>query len=222
MDQDTKENLILQFRSYLDHAGDEFAATERPDLYSLLSEFTALKNEVKIESRLIKKAGEEVQHTASLVERNNQAIAGWLEQGKATAAGEIEKEILVPIFDRLLDLYDRFTAAEQATPSNGSAWGKWLCRKETTVIEAMQDGQKMLLDRLKDILLDCRIYPIESMGRPFDPRTMRAVTVDNAPGMDDGVVSGELRKGFTWKGELLRAAEVQVNRQNNQQSENNG
>jgi hypothetical protein len=41
---------------------------------------------------------------------------------------------------------------------------------------------------------------------------MRAAELDQRPDLANGIVTEELRKGYLWRGELLRLAEVKVNR----------
>ena len=43
--------------------------------------------------------------------------------------------------------------------------------------------------------------------------TMRAAELDHRSDLANGIVTEELRKGYLWQGELLRLAEVKVNRQ---------
>jgi molecular chaperone GrpE len=41
---------------------------------------------------------------------------------------------------------------------------------------------------------------------------MRAVEMDSQPHLENGIVTGELRKGFLWEEDVLRLAEVKVNK----------
>jgi molecular chaperone GrpE len=41
---------------------------------------------------------------------------------------------------------------------------------------------------------------------------MRVIEVESRPDLAAGFVTGELRKGFVWNDELLRPAEVKVNK----------
>jgi len=42
---------------------------------------------------------------------------------------------------------------------------------------------------------------------------MRAAEIEQRSDIGNGIVTEELRKGYLWQGELLRLAEVKVNRQ---------
>ncbi len=53
---------------------------------------------------------------------------------------------------------------------------------------------------------------IEVMGRRFDPRLARVVGTTRDAAAGAGIVGEEVRAGFLWEEELLRAAEVIVNK----------
>ena len=55
------------------------------------------------------------------------------------------------------------------------------------------------------------MVPITVVDRPFDPRLARVVGTTRDPARAAGLVVQELRAGFHWDDELLRAAEVIVN-----------
>ncbi|MCD6387908.1 MAG: nucleotide exchange factor GrpE [Desulfobulbaceae bacterium] len=211
-----KEELVKQFRRYLDQSPEELQGRKRLDLFSFYSELTALKNEVKIESRQVKKGLDEFRHAVTFIEKSNRAITERLEQNERHGTRELERSLLHPVFTGLLDVYDRLAAAQQSGKNSKSSFLSRFCRKETEIISAMRDGQEMTLHRLNDLLADCRIKPIKTLDRNFDPLTMRAVASDTDSRLADGVVSAELRKGFMWEGEVLRLAEVKVNRNTNQ------
>ena len=46
----------------------------------------------------------------------------------------------------------------------------------------------------------------------LDPHTMNAVEIDRDPKIDNGIVLEELRKGFLFEDQVLRIAEVKVNK----------
>ncbi|MDQ2694932.1 MAG: nucleotide exchange factor GrpE, partial [Pseudomonadota bacterium] len=72
--------------------------------------------------------------------------------------------------------------------------------------------QAMTLRRLDRILADYRVQPLEVLDRPLDPHAMRVVEVESRADRAQGVVTAELRKGFFWEDDLLRPAEVKVNK----------
>ena len=55
-----------------------------------------------------------------------------------------------------------------------------------------------------------QIERIPCEGRPVDPERMIVIEVVDDPDRPPGTVVKELRRGYTWKGRLLRYAEVQA------------
>ena len=93
----------------------------------------------------------------------------------------------------------------------GSALG-WLCKRETALITAMAQGQEISLRRLDQLLNSYQVIALETCGKPLDPHTMRAAAIAQRTDLANGIVVEELRKGYRWKDELLRLAEVRVNK----------
>ena len=72
----------------------------------------------------------------------------------------------------------------------------------------------MSLRRLEELLARQQVRPMESLGKPVDPHTMKVMEVepDSRPDLASGTVTAELRKGFLWGEEVLRLAEVRAAR----------
>jgi molecular chaperone GrpE len=70
----------------------------------------------------------------------------------------------------------------------------------------------MTLRRLEQLLACYQISPLEALNKPLDLHCMQAVEVEYQPQLKNGIVTGELRKGFMWEEEVLRQAEVKVNK----------
>jgi molecular chaperone GrpE len=51
------------------------------------------------------------------------------------------------------------------------------------------------------------IQVIETVGKQFDPKFHDALCQENGP---EGIIVTEIEKGYTYKGEVLRAAKVTV------------
>ena len=68
------------------------------------------------------------------------------------------------------------------------------------------------LRRLDEILVRRGVRPLPALEEVFDPHTMHAAELAKDPDRADGIVVGELRKGFLYNDDLLRSADVVVNR----------
>ena len=74
----------------------------------------------------------------------------------------------------------------------------------------------MILRRLDETLARRGVRPLAAAGKRFDPATMHAAETTHHPDREDGQVVAETRVGYLHHGRLLRAAEVIVNKQQDQ------
>src|SRR5262249_40111730 len=80
------------------------------------------------------------------------------------------------------------------------------------VVRALEEGYRLSLGYLDDLLFQFQVHPIECEGRPFDPRRMNAVDVEETDRTAEGTVLSVYRTGYEWNGELFRPAQVRVAR----------
>ncbi|MBF0310886.1 MAG: nucleotide exchange factor GrpE [Magnetococcales bacterium] len=209
MDQ---EALIARFRDFLQETpvADN---PERVDLYTLFVELSALKNEVRLESRQVKTA---LEGFRALTEPLRSGYAALEEENTRlrTDCAEAGGKRLRPLLLELLELRDRMAAGLEATSGRKlSKLFRRFCRKEEERLAVWREGQEMTLRRLDQILAGLGVEPVAVLHRPLDPRMARAVRAECHKGVAHGLVVSELRRGFLWQGELLRPAEVVVNRE---------
>ena len=69
----------------------------------------------------------------------------------------------------------------------------------------------MALRRFDRALSYLGIEPLETVGRPYDPASMKAVGKRQDESVDDGIVLEEQLTGFIRGPEIFRTAEVVVN-----------
>jgi len=72
------------------------------------------------------------------------------------------------------------------------------------------EGIKMVRKTLKSALESEGLERIEAVGKAFDPELHEAVERVSGPGGDEDEVIEELRKGYTFKGKVLRPSSVKV------------
>jgi molecular chaperone GrpE len=75
-----------------------------------------------------------------------------------------------------------------------------------SVVEGIRMTHRQALETLSGL----GVRPLETEGRPFDPRYHEAVDVAAHAGVSPGTVIGELQRGYLLNGELLRPARVRV------------
>ncbi len=143
-------------------------------------EFTRLKEDIQIER-----------------ERNLRTLADFknyrrrIEKEGNRAAEDAKREVILP----LLEIVDDLEKALQCGNGEGHSTVK---------------GLQMIHQKFVTMLGACGAVPFESLGMNFDHSIHEAVAIEQHPGGTSGVVVDELRKGYYWKNELLRSAQVRV------------
>lgn len=210
-----KERLVEQFRAGLalidgdPEAGED--GDDAVDLATLLAEMAVLKNEVRLQARQFKTALEELRGLGEALREQNERLQRELDAARAQSAGvraQAERALLLG----LLELRDRLQAGLDAAAAWRPSSLQRLLGGEQRFASSLREGSALTLQRLDELLASHRVRAIETVGRPLDPQHMHAVAVEDAPGAAPGVVLRELRRGFFQGNELLRAAEVIVNR----------
>ncbi len=212
MDAAAKQKLIEQFRELLDDPDLNIEpgqltseANSGVDLFSLFSELVAIKNEVRLQGRQFKSA-------LSLLADDQAVLQNQLEQSRNHAT-ESAIQQQTDILQQLLLLRDRIEAGIEVSSQYRRKRFSLLSRnRETRVIQALADGQQLTLNRLDQILNDLQIKPIKTLERKFDSRTMNAIAISHDDDYEDGVVSQQTRQGYCWNNQVVRLAEVKVNR----------
>ena len=221
MDTETTERLLDRFRAYLDETPEvspreEAAKVERrTDLYSLFAELATLKNEVRLESRQVKTALDEFRAVFETLQTSQTQLGGELDRARA-ALPEQRRAALKPVLLELVELHDRLETGlhvlQNYRPTVLSRlFG--LGQRERALLQAIAQGQDISLRRLEQLLNSQQVTALPALGQPLDPHTMRAAEVEQRREVGNGIVTEELRRGYLWQGELLRLAEVKVNRQ---------
>jgi molecular chaperone GrpE len=225
VDAAVKENLLDQFRCYLDSIEE---APEEPedagaeaDLFSVFVELAAVRNEVRTESRLVKEALDQFRGVFATLQSSHATLEQELKrvQGEARERG---RALLRPLLLELLDLRDRLAAGlQQPAAPPKRRFDRWR-RRRPAEPESWREGLGITLRRLDRILAERRVARIEMAGKRFDPRMGRVVDTTQDASVGAGIVVEEVTAGFMWDEELLRAAEVIVNKIETEQRETVG
>ncbi len=218
-----KQQIINQFQQYMEQPSRPPLSTDgRIDLFSFYSELIALKNEIKIESRLVRQGVDTFQDTAALVRQNNQKIDFLIEKETARKQ-DSHGDKPQPLLQGIIAIYDRVQASLGSIKRSGEKEKTSLLKLIFTgrnnnnnnndqTIAAIYEGQKMLLIRILELLKGCEVHRIDTIGRRFNPESMRAVATDSISGLEDGMVTAEIRSGFIHENTVFRLADVRVNR----------
>jgi molecular chaperone GrpE len=135
------------------------------------------------------------EHLASL-----QRTAADFANFKRRTAEDRERELGLAselLLRKLLSVADDFDRALEAMPAD---------LKEAGWVEGI-----VLVDRkLRSLLESEGVTPIESVGKPFDPREHEAIASVPGTGRPDGEVVAEVQRGYRVRDRVLRPAMVAV------------
>ena len=209
-----KTELLEDFQKYLQQDQHEaFATHEQPDLNTLLGELTGLKTEVKAESRQFKNTLDTLSSALDTVQDNNKLLSAEL-ANNAEQQAQQQTETMRTILLGMIDIYDRLSTGidvlQNYQPIN--ALFKHSRKKDVRFIERFREGQLMTIRRFEQLLQGHQVRAIESVGKLLDPMTMNAIETGDDPKLNNGIVLEELRKGFLYQDQVLRLAEVKVNK----------
>jgi len=112
----------------------------------------------------------------------------------------------------VIDLRDRLAAALKLVATGRPRWSDRLLRRNAPGGAAWQEGLRMTVRRLDQVLLDRGVVATHLVGRPFDPRQARVVATAADASVAEGTVIEEVRTGFLWGDQVLRTAEVIVSK----------
>jgi molecular chaperone GrpE len=215
MDPVLKEQLVGQFRHYLETADLEQETQPEEsgtvDLFTLFTELAALKNEVKLESRQVKQA---LDHSRELIDglrENNQQFSRELARQRQQE-DELRLKAERPLLLELVELRDRIEAARQSLDNDRPGLLDRLSNKRSRLIRGVGEGLEITQRRLDGLLARYQISPLEPVGQRLDPHSMRVWATEQREDREDGVVLAEVRKGYRRADQVLRLAEVVVNK----------
>lgn len=177
-----------------------------PDLFSLLSQLTALTRETQLQGRATNRLHADLSATLAQL---TETMTG--PEVIARKLGEARREARLELVAELLDVRDRFTRGlAEAQRRLAGLRGIRARFGQRPVLEALVEGNLLARERFDDLLRRLDVREIPCLGRPFDPTVMQAVEVVQATGAAPGTVLEVFRPGYTSNGRMLRVAEVKV------------
>ena len=215
---DWKERALEDFRDWLDDLpgpaeGEDEAGgageSHEVDLRDLFAEFAALRQEVRLQnreqaraSRELAKAAESYETAARLTRRREDDLAAF----ERRIVTEAENRCLRSV----LEVHDALVRGRDAAVALRERRG--LLRRPVRGVAGVVEGYELALRRYDRMLARFGVRRLRTVGCPFDSRTMHAMEVRRIEQAGDGEVVEELLGGFARGGDVLRLAEVAVNR----------
>jgi molecular chaperone GrpE len=213
MDAELKEQLIGRFRQYLDNSAAEDSApppaSGEMDLFTLFTELAALKNEVKLESRQVRQALDHSRELIDALRENNQQFSDELAR-RRQEQDEVRLAAERPLLLEILELRDRIEVAREGL--QGYRPGLMTGRRTKQYLSAVAEGMEISLRRLDGLLAGYQVRALDAVGKRIKPESMQVTAIQHRHDREDGVVLEEVRKGFLRAGQVLRPAEVIVNK----------
>ncbi len=250
------EDIIERFREWFDAARAEVANEEHIEsgandfrdaprefgIIDLVEEFTALRHEVKLQTKSGRGLSEQTETTLqalkraieelrSVVPKDAQAV--WT-AGKALAEGLADLDEALQRGEREIERA-REQVAERAPRAllaqlNGFYRNQsWIRRRllrtyyneiiaiverdssnRHELFDSFLEGYGLIQKRLRRVMTAEGVQRIKSEGMTVDPELMTVLEVIDVPEQPAGTVVKELRSGYTWRGRVIRYAEVQA------------
>lgn len=120
--------------------------------------------------------------------------------------GEYTQFANINLLRQLIDVLDGFDAAFKVVPKKLEK-------------EAWVEGLRLVEQKLKRIMENEGVKPIETEGKDFDPKYHEAMYYEPTPGEPEGRVTGEYQRGYTLGERVLRPSRVKVAKGEDEQSE---
>jgi molecular chaperone GrpE len=177
-----------------------------PDLFSVLSQLTALTRETQLQGRATNRLHAEL--SAALTQLTETMTSPEV---MARKLADARREARLELVAELLDVRDRLTRGlAEAQRRLASLRGIRARLGQRPVLEALVEGNLLARERFDDLLRRLDVREIPCVGRPFDPSVMQAVEVVQTSDAVPGTVLDVFRTGYTSNGRVLRIAEVKV------------
>lgn len=210
---------------YLGEAPDH-AEPFDPD--QIVSEWIALRHEVKQQNRLLQTAHTSLQQALEAERLQNTQLQQRLEELSTTKSEDqsyhLEQKNLLQDLLKIMDSLDqaceywRSQILESSATSTKSStfWEKLFPKQKTDstalneVLISNQQGIEVIRRSLLDLLRQRQIIPIVTVGKPFDPTYMYAIGRQESDSTAENTVIQEVVRGYLWQDQVLREAQVIV------------
>lgn len=210
-----KDALRHDFEEWLDSVEkvpepdeDGQESSETPDLYSFYEQLAAAGAESRKANRRTAEAfgqwGEVLTRFESELKPLRESVlelkTGVVREKRLSSPHAL---VVIELADRLRRMADAF----EKTPKKS-----WFCNDQEwrAAWENQRQGLRILMSHLEDWLEKEGVERFDSLGQPFDPSLMSAVSAEQDSSRPHQTVLEEITPGYRRQGELLRSAQVKV------------
>lgn len=216
-DPDWKATLRARFEQALDsleeppesHSNVSDELDNVPDIYTFYETLAALRHEVRQGNR---KTADAFSQFGDSLGAFDSELKRLREQGSgANNVSDSAKALRLP----LVEMADRIHRLRDSFKNVPSKKGSWFAQRAIELWRKAwgerEQAAQLLVDQAASILSAAGLTPIPALGQAFDPARMTAVARDEAASPTESlVVVEEITRGYFYKDELVRLAEVRV------------
>lgn len=210
-----KNRALADFKSWLSEipaqAPSTLSATpDTCDLYTLLSEFTSLKQEIKMQNREQLRTLKALTEIQSMTDGYKDVMDHFNDKTKSiiTLEQNIRRETEKRTVLYFLDIRDTLIRGRKVCEA--ASRKKGFFRRVPKNMDNIHGSYDMAIRKFDASLALLDIYPLDTDGVAFDPMTMKALEATPVPGMDKGTVLETVSGGFKRGNAVLRHAQVIV------------
>lgn len=237
-----RQALWEKFRDFLDSHPDfpdyldaEPETIEPFDPYAMVSEWIALRHEVKQQGKLLQSSQNSLKQALTELQAEKTREQESRETRIQSEQKTFFRELLtvVDALDRASaycqEQLDSLSALQDGEiPGRSPSFLDRLCQlwnpppaepenDTAPTVDAWREslaGQQQGIDLIRSSLLDLlrqrQVIPLPALGQPFDSRTMYAVGREASDSLQENTVSREIVRGYLWEDKVLREARVIV------------
>jgi molecular chaperone GrpE (heat shock protein) len=212
---DWKQDISERIDEWLDRLNGEEPADlaptgeQTPDLYAFFEALCVLRSEVRKSTRrshdTFVRFGESLTAFESTLQSLTERL-GEERQQRDRLERIADRDLLTP-FAQMLERLNRLEDRLDRPPDVGllSARRRW-----ADAWSSLRQGFVLLREHYEMLLNEKGVVPMETVGRAFDPKTMKAVAVEESDTLAHNTVIEELAAGYLHKGDVLKFAEVKI------------
>jgi len=211
-----KTQALEDFKSWLSEIPSQAPVSlsvtpDTCDLYTLLAEFTTLKQEIKMQNREQHRTLKAMTQIQSMTDAYQEVMGHFDDKTKqiATLEQNIRKETEKRTAMSFLDVRDSLIRGKNTCVTAASV-KRGFFRRVPKELNNIHKGYEMAIRKFDASLALLDIYPMETDGIAFDPMTMKALETKQGTDRDKGTVLETISGGFQRGDDVLRYAQVIV------------
>ncbi len=182
------ENTVLALRQAIDH----FRSVEPKEGQAVWSAAKGLAEALADLDEAMARAEREIDRARRLIADESVQALETSVTGLFRKRSWIRRPFLKPLYNEILETVRRDSQARHE------------------LFESFLEGYQLIQKRLRRALASEQVAHVPCEGKPVDPELMTVIELVDEPREQPGTVVKELRRGYTWRGRVIRFAEVQA------------